>query len=126
MLKSIRFKGLLAFGAIALAGFVAFPAMATTTSAPPQSIKITAHRWAFSPSTITVDVGQPVTLAFTSVDVTHGVASSALGIPDTPIMKGKTSTVTFTPKKIGTYKVQCSVFCGLGHANMVLTVKVLQ
>ena len=126
MLKSIRIKALLAFGAFALAGFVAFPAIATTAPASTQTIKITAHQWAFSPSTITVDVNHPVKLVMTSTDVTHGIASAALGIPNTQISKGKTSTVTFTPKKVGTYKVQCSLFCGLGHADMILTVKVLQ
>lgn len=118
-------KTFLAIGAVAIAGLLFLPAVAAK-STPSHVMNITAHEWAFSPATITVDVDQPETLMLKSKDVTHGIASSELGIPNTQIVKGKTSKVTFTPKKIGTYKVQCSVYCGMGHANMILTVHVVQ
>ncbi|MHB8177818.1 MAG: cupredoxin domain-containing protein [Vulcanimicrobiaceae bacterium] len=105
------------------AGFIAAPVAAT--AAPIQTVKITAHQWAFAPSVIVVHVGRPVKFLMTSKDVTHGLASTALGIADTPISKGKISTVTFTPKKAGTYRLHCVDFCGMGHGDMVLTVKVV-
>ena len=91
-----------------------------------RTIELKAYRYSFEPETITVHEGEPVKLVLTSKDVTHGIADADLGIPNTVIFKGKTSTVTFTPRKLGTYKVHCAVFCGVGHANMVLTVKVIK
>ena len=91
-----------------------------------RTIELKAYRYSFEPETITVHEGEPVTLRLTSKDVTHGIADADLGIPNTVIFKGKTSTVTFTPKKLGTFKVHCSVFCGVGHGNMMLTVKVIK
>jgi len=91
-----------------------------------RTIAVTAYRYSFEPETITVHEGEPVKLVLTSKDVTHGIANDDLGIANTVIFKGKTSTVTFTPKKLGTYKVHCSVFCGIGHGDMVLTVNVIK
>ena len=99
-------------------------AVAQTKAA--RTIEVKAYRYSFEPETITVHEGEPVTLRLTSKDVTHGIADADLGIPNTVIFKGKTSTVTFTPKKLGTFKVHCSVFCGVGHGNMMLTVKVIK
>lgn len=92
------------------------------SSAPPVTIQ--ASNWKFTPGSITVQVGQAVTLDLTSTEGVHGIQSSDLGIPQTTITPGSTKTVTFTPKKTGTYLVHCSVPCGPGHADMVLTVKV--
>lgn len=100
--------------------------LAVANSGELRTIAVTAHRYEFEPETITVHEGEPVKLVLTSKDVTHGIADDDLGIPNTVIYKGKTSTVTFTPKKLGTFKVHCSVFCGIGHGNMVLTVKVIK
>ena len=102
------------------------PSTMAAHSAEMRTIDVKAYRYSFEPETITVHEGEPVKLVLTSKDVTHGIADADLGIPNTVIFKGKTSTVTFTPKKLGTYKVHCSVFCGVGHANMVLTVKVIK
>ncbi len=100
--------------------------LAVADAKAPRTIEVKAYRYSFEPETITVHEGEPVKLVLTSKDVTHGIADADLGIPNTVIFKGKTSTVTFTPKKLGTYKVHCSVFCGVGHANMMLTVKVIK
>ncbi|MHB8442423.1 MAG: cupredoxin domain-containing protein [Candidatus Acidiferrales bacterium] len=58
------------------------------------------------------------------VPYVHGVKSDELGIANTIIQPGKATDVSFTPTKPGTYKINCSVPCGAGHATMVLTVKV--
>ncbi len=91
-----------------------------------RTIDVTSYRYSFEPETIVVHEGEPVTLVLTSRDVTHGIADADLGIANTVIFKGKKSTVTFTPKKLGTFKVHCSVFCGIGHGDMMLTVKVIK
>ena len=104
---------------------VAFtPAAAFAASAAP--IAVNASNFKFAPATITVHAGQPVTLALTSSQGVHGLASDELGIAQTMIVPGKTETVTFTPAKPGTYVVHCSVPCGAGHADMKLTVNVVK
>ena len=92
------------------------------SSAPP--LAVTASNYKFAPSMITVQVDQAVTLDLTSTEGVHGIQSSDLGIPATTIVPGRTKTVTFTPKKTGTFLIHCTVPCGPGHADMVLTVKV--
>lgn len=90
------------------------------------SIDIAASNWKFTPSTVTVHVGELTTLRVTSSEGVHGLQSDELGIAATTMLPGKFETVTFTPKKLGTYKAHCSVVCGAGHADMVLQVKVVE
>lgn len=98
---------------------------ATPVSAHP-SIDIVASNWKFTPSTITVHVNELTTLRVTSRGGVHGIQSDELGISDTTIVPEKFQAVTFTPKKIGTFTVHCSVVCGAGHADMALMVKVVE
>lgn len=99
-------------------------ALAPMLSAAHPSIDVVASNWKFTPDTITVPAGEPTTLRLTSSEGVHGLKSDELGIADTTIMPSKFVTVTFTPKKAGTYVVHCSVVCGAGHPNMSLTIKV--
>ncbi len=87
-------------------------------------INIVASNWKFTPSSITVPVGEPTTLRLTSQEGVHGLESDILGIPLTTIMPNRFVTVTFTPKKAGTYVVHCAIVCGAGHPNMALTINV--
>lgn len=96
-----------------------------TLSAPAwahPTIDIVASNWHFTPSTITVEAGETTTLRLTSSSGTHGIAFDELGIPPTTIVQGRFVEVSFTPRAGGTYAVHCSVYCGAGHADMVLTV----
>ncbi|MBV9270326.1 MAG: cupredoxin domain-containing protein [Candidatus Eremiobacteraeota bacterium] len=88
------------------------------------SMDIVASNWKFTPGTITLHVGETTQLRLTSSEGVHGIESSDLGIPKTTIMPGKFTTVDVTPKKAGTYTIHCSIVCGSGHADMVLTVHV--
>lgn len=88
------------------------------------SIDVVAANWKFTPATITIPVGEPTTLRLTSSEGVHGIKSDELGIPLTTIMPNKYVTVTFTPKKAGTYTLHCAIICGAGHDNMTLVVKV--
>jgi cytochrome c oxidase subunit 2 len=109
----------------ALAFFVGWQAIAAVADAPTSTtIAITAYNWGFTPATITVKAGQPVTLKLTSTAGVHGLQSDDLGIPQTAIQPGKYVTVTFTPKKPGTYQIYCSIPCGPGHKTQHLTIVV--
>jgi cytochrome c oxidase subunit 2 len=89
----------------------------------PRVITITAKRFEFTPKEIVLEKGKPVTLQVTSADVTHGFFQKELGI-DLDIVPGKVNEVTITPKNAGTYTIICDHFCGSGHGNMKMTVKV--
>ena len=86
-------------------------------------IPITAQRFAFSPSQITVKKGETVTLRLTSQDVTHGFYMKPLKI-DEVIEPGKPTDVTITPQTAGTFTTICDHFCGSGHGNMHMTIVV--
>jgi cytochrome c oxidase subunit 2 len=111
------------FLALALATVAAIGAGAVYASAHPP-IDIVAANWKFTPSTVTVPLAEATTFHLTSSGGVHGLKSDDLGIAQTTIQPGKFVDVTFTPKKAGTYKIACSIFCGPGHANMALTVVV--
>jgi cytochrome c oxidase subunit 2 len=103
-----------AAGAVALA----LPALAHPT------IDVVASNWKFTPATVELHVGETTTLHLTSSAGVHGIQSDELGIPQTMIAPGKFVDVEITPKKAGTYKVSCSIVCGAGHGDMVLTIEV--
>lgn len=111
--------GMLAAIVIASA-FAMLPASATST------VNIVTTNWKFTPSTIVLHVGQTTTLRLTSHEGVHGLQSADLGIPQTAIVPGTFKTVNVTPRKVGTYVLHCSIFCGAGHPNMTLTVKVVR
>ena len=113
--------------AILVSMLLAAPLTARAASAPPapRRIEITAKRFAFSPSEITLKKGEPVVLVLTSADVAHGLRFKELGI-ETKVGKGQTSELAFTPDKTGTFLGHCSVFCGSGHGGMTLTLHVVE
>ena len=104
------------------------PALVATARAgdlgqEPRAIVITAKRFEFVPSTITLKKGETVKLVVTSEDVTHGLFIRPLKI-DTDLTPGKTEELTVTPQSAGTFTAICHHFCGAGHGNMKLTVVV--
>jgi cytochrome c oxidase subunit 2 len=104
------------------------PALAMTASVvdrggEPRAIVITAKRFEFVPSTITLKKGEAVKLFVTSEDVTHGLFLRQLNI-DTDLTPGATHQLTVTPQSAGTFTAFCHHFCGSGHGSMKLTVVV--
>src|SRR5262249_50696670 len=96
------------------------PAVAQSQSDPqqPVEIKVTAKRFEFDPSTITVQKDKPVKLVVTSVDVDHGFKLEEFGI-NQKVPAKKTINVTFTPDRVGRFEFRCSVVCGTGHDGML-------
>jgi cytochrome c oxidase subunit 2 len=88
-------------------------------------IEITASRFSYNPSEITLKKGEPVTLALTSTDVTHGLSIKELGVK-VELKKGQTEEVPLTPDKTGVFQGKCSHFCGKGHGSMILAVNVVE
>ena len=83
----------------------------------PQIVKISARRFEYTPSEVTVKKNVPVVLQLTSLDRTHGFAIPSLNLR-ADIPAGKTTELKFTPQKSGEIKFYCDVFCGDGHDNM--------
>jgi|SRR5579862_5032852 len=111
------------FALLALAALIITPAIPAGAN---PSIDIVASNWKFTPSTIVLHVGETTTLRVTSSEGVHGLQSDDLGISSTMIMPGKYTSVTVTPKKAGKYVLHCAIMCGAGHADMTLTVNVVQ
>jgi heme/copper-type cytochrome/quinol oxidase subunit 2 len=85
-------------------------------SAAPE-IKMTAKKYEFDPSTVTVKQGQHVKLVITALDRDHGFELKAFHI-NRHLKKGVPTTVEFTADRPGTFPFKCSDFCGLGHSRM--------
>jgi cytochrome c oxidase subunit II len=77
-----------------------------------------------NPSTLVVPENTPVKLEVRSKDVNHDWWVPALGHKIDAI-PGQTNTTWFKATRTGTFRGQCAEFCGLGHATMVITVKVV-
>jgi cytochrome c oxidase subunit II len=91
----------------------------------PKVIEITAKKFEFTPSQITLKKGEPVILRLTSSDRVHGFMSKPLKV-DTDIAAGKTTDVAVRPDTAGDFTVICDHYCGTGHGNMKMKVSVVE
>lgn len=92
-------------------------AAALQAGADPQVITMTAKKYEFSPSTVTVEKGRPVRLEITATDRSHGFEIKEFNIK-VKLEKNKKTVVEFTPDKAGEFEIKCSEFCGFGHGRM--------
>ena len=89
----------------------------STTTIPVKEFTMTAKKWVFDPSVITVKQGDKVRLKITSTDVTHGFALTEFNVK-VDLVPGKEETVEFIADKKGEFTFFCSVMCGEGHLDM--------
>ena len=82
-----------------------------------QVIRITAKRFDYTPSEITLKKGVPAILEFKSMDRLHGFNCPDLGVR-TDIHPDKVTKVRIVPPKAGTFEFYCDNFCGSGHSDM--------
>jgi cytochrome c oxidase subunit II len=75
-------------------------------------------------ATLVVPVDTPVSLQVRSKDVDHDWWVESLG-PKIDAIPGQTNSTWFKADHTGTYHGQCAEFCGIGHATMTITVKVV-
>ena len=107
-----------AIAAIAIAVVaVAHSAARAASGEGERVIKITARRFAYTPNEIVLKKGEPVTLAFTSIDFVHGFKVPGLGLrSDLP--PGPPVLVHIVPEKAGRFPFLCDNFCGSKHEEM--------
>ncbi len=111
------------YGCLSLCFGAAVSLAALPGPAEPRVVAITAKRFEFSPSQITLKKGETVKLQVTSQDVRHGLFLKPLGL-DADIVPGKTIEVMVTPMVAGRFSAICDIFCGAQHGNMRMTVVV--
>jgi cytochrome c oxidase subunit 2 len=92
---------------------------AARAEAPPQVVRVTAERFAFTPSEIAVAPGVEIEFHLTSEDTAHGFHILGQGVDLTIPKRGRgEATVRFAPPGPGRYVFECSRMCGAGHSFM--------
>lgn len=89
----------------------------TKTTSPVKEFSMTARKWTFDPTVITVKQGDSVRINMKSIDVAHGFALPEFGVNQN-LEPGKEVVVEFTANKKGEFPFHCSVICGQGHKEM--------
>lgn len=80
----------------------------------------------FAPGAIMVRAGEPVTLRFAAMDVTHGVAlGPGLGIDLGHVDPGQVKAITLKFDRPGTYTYYCTTWCSPDHWRMRGTIQVI-
>jgi len=122
-----KIVGTIVLAGVCEIGLLGVPAMIDLTRASdnPKVIEITAKKFEFSPSEITLKKGEPIILRLSSSDRVHGFMSKPLKI-DTDIPADKTADVPVTPDAAGNFTVICDHYCGTGHGNMKMKVTVVE
>jgi cytochrome c oxidase subunit 2 len=122
-----KIVGVILLAGVCEIGLVSVPSTIDLTRASdePKVIEITAKKFEFTPSQITLKKGEPVILRLSSSDRVHGFMSKPLKI-DTDIPADKSKDVTVTPDTAGDFTVICDHYCGTGHGNMKMKVTVVE
>ena len=104
-------------GAIGLAAGGRPFARAAAAPEAEQVVRMTAKKFEYTPSEITLKKGVPVILEITAVDRDHGFKVPELGIR-ADLKSGQVTRVRIVPDRTGTFEFRCDVFCGSGHEDM--------
>lgn len=89
-------------------------------------VRIRAERFAFTPSEISMVVGEEIEIRLKSDDTDHGFKLLGQDVDITIPKRGQGETaIPFKPAKAGRYEFECSHLCGAGHSFMrgVIVVK---
>jgi len=78
---------------------------------------MTAKKFEYTPSQITLKKGVPVVLEITALDRDHGFKVPELGVR-ADLKSGQVTRVRIVPDRTGTFEFRCDVFCGSGHEDM--------
>ncbi|EBA09155.1 cytochrome c oxidase subunit II [Sagittula stellata] len=85
----------------------------------------TKDEWLLATDTaVVVPVGKTIVMQVTGADVIHSWTIPAFGVKQDAV-PGRLAELWFTPEREGVYFGQCSELCGISHAYMPITVKVV-
>ena len=88
------------------------------------TVRMVATQFAFVPSCVVVPENREVTFRFVSPDVIHGLLVTGTNV-NTMVVPGYVAQVHTRFTKTGDLLMPCHEYCGLGHSQMVATVKVV-
>ena len=98
---------------------VAFAPLPVQSIAPQErTFRIDARQFAYSPSELTVNAGDTITLQLVSNDVVHGLYVDGYDV-SVEADPGQTATLTFTANKPGSFRFRCNITCGAMHPFMI-------
>lgn len=105
---------------LAVAGLVvAFAPLPGPVIAPQEkTFRIEARQFAYSPSELTIQPGDIVTVELVSTDVVHGLYIDGYDV-SVEADPGQTATMTFMADKAGSFRFRCNVTCGAMHPFMI-------
>lgn len=113
--NTMRWRPALTLTCLAFALAVATPLESQTR----RVIRITAERFAFTPSEVVLAPGEEVELRLKSDDTAHGFRIVGTGINVTIPKRGRGElSVMFRQAEPGRYTFECSRMCGAGHNFM--------
>ena len=103
-----------------LAGLiVAFAPLPGPGIAPQErTFRIDARQFSYSPSELTVNAGDRVTIQLVSNDVVHGLYVDGYDI-SVEADPGQTGILTFVANEPGSFRFRCNVTCGAMHPFMI-------
>lgn len=86
--------------------------------------RIIATQFAFVPQCVLVPADRQVTLRFATPDVIHGILVTGTNV-NTMVVPGYVSQVHTVFRRTGDLLMPCHEYCGLGHSQMLATVRVV-
>ena len=90
-----------------------------TSQSERRIIRVSAERFAFTPSEIVVEPGEEVELRIKSDDTAHGFRIAGTGVNVVIPKRGKGEiSVPFRAPEPGRYTFECTRMCGAGHNFM--------
>jgi cytochrome c oxidase subunit II len=89
-------------------------------------VNVTARQWAYSftypngkqTTQLFLALNKPAKMNLHSLDVIHGFYIPAFRIKE-DVVPGRDNYTWFTPTKLGSFDIMCTVICGVDHANML-------
>ena len=86
--------------------------------------RLVATQFEFVPNCFVLPANREVTIRLTSPDVIHGILITGTNV-NTMVIPGYISQVHTILTKTGDLLMPCHEFCGLGHSQMLATVRVV-
>jgi plastocyanin len=104
--------------ALAALAVIFLPARLRAAGPADRTFRLEARSFEFSPSVLTVNRGDRVTLEVVALDVVHGAHIDGYGLEVTA-EPGQTARLTFVADRAGAFTIRCIVPCGPLHPFMI-------
>ena len=111
-----RFKLLLFLMAGLVVAFAPLPVPAIAPQA--RTFELDARQFTYSPSELSVNQGDTVTIHLVSTDVVHGLYVDGYDV-SVEADPGQSATLTFVADKPGSFRFRCNITCGAMHSFMI-------